>query len=591
MPGNLSVINPHVLKSVEVHDHYGSGPVEQGLASSIQFIPDPGNADEFKLRGAAGTTVREVHATGPWLFWDAFTFSGRWLDPSMLQNMGEKFFTEFRKTSASCVDCEIAKNDAFDLSSFDIYAHLSGHDTLGAKWGLTSLLSRDEYAIRQDTSQNLSSVKSATLLKGLQSYTVVGLEYAGSEGGSWHVGWVQEAVEDTMRDTAAFRSEASSGGNEEFRNFIDESKRSHDRYSVGGDALLKKQIWGAEAAWNVDYERHQIERSWYDYRSQKVTLGDNFATATGRLTWKPQGAQTIFAAGVASNISSTAPLASLEYQRKLAAAEGLRLLCGGAWRAQYQVAPRTNDVEGVLAQGASAKIGLGLDRHSIKADVHGFARYYPNPELPDPLAYWYYRDLSKADFAWVSGMSGTMEWRTSHHFSLQTNVASVYGEYSLPKNATLEWPSNVRLETSTHLRIYPRSDSLLSIIVSHRAAWHRPLYAYKVRLSTADTVGTRSIIPYNEYTDLFRTDLRLNLDLQSAWKPLDNVRFYVEADNVFSPLQVNALAWLGGDNARARSVVTQDTDGNSDNGITIVPFLAKGMGLYVQFGFESTLGF
>ena len=101
----------------------------------------------------------------------------------------------------------------------------------------------------------------------------------------------------------------------------------------------------------------------------------------------------------------------------------------------------------------------------------------------------------------------------------------------------------------------------------------------------------RTLSAYPEFTDLYRTDLRLNLDLASSWKPQLDVRFYVEVNNIFSPLQVSWLRWLGGDNPRERSMVTYDDDGNSENGYYLVQFMAKGLGLYAQFGVEGTLGF
>ncbi len=48
------------------------------------------------------------------------------------------------------------------------------------------------------------------------------------------------------------------------------------------------------------------------------------------------------------------------------------------------------------------------------------------------------------------------------------------------------------------------------------------------------------------------------------------------------------LRFLGSDNARERSVVTQDKDSNHQNGYDVVPFMAKGMGLFIQFGVEGT---
>jgi hypothetical protein len=96
-----------------------------------------------------------------------------------------------------------------------------------------------------------------------------------------------------------------------------------------------------------------------------------------------------------------------------------------------------------------------------------------------------------------------------------------------------------------------------------------------------------------DYTDLFRTDIRLNLDLTSQVKVLflESVRFYVEANNVFSGFKGSAFKFLGGENGRQRSVVVRDSDGDDTDGYEIVPFMAKGMGLYVQFGIEGNLGF
>ena len=88
-PGNLSVINPHLLKSIDIYDNYGEGPVGQGLATSVDYIPETLSGDDFEIGISAGTTMREVTVGGPFLFWDSFRFSFRWLDGEMLKNMGE----------------------------------------------------------------------------------------------------------------------------------------------------------------------------------------------------------------------------------------------------------------------------------------------------------------------------------------------------------------------------------------------------------------------------------------------------------------------------------------------------------------------
>jgi hypothetical protein len=541
--------------------------------------------------------MREVTITGPWIFWDAFTISFRWLDPSMLKNMGEKFFTEFKKRDAACggsaAECQAPESkNPFSLSAWDLYSHFSGKDSSGAKWALTTLMSRDEYQVNQDTSLVVDSVNSATLIGGDQAYNAIIGEYAGADGLAWHTGWIQESVADTLRDTTGFRSDSNVQGDDSFRNFIDAGRRSQTHYVIGADDLLSKKLLGADVSWAAEYERTQSDRTWMDYnRSREGALSGNFLEALGRLAWKGAKNKVIVGAGLSSLITGgQMPIASVDWDRKLDSAFGLHVFSGGAWRSQYTVRNDGREVVGFLNSGASGKLGMGVDTRTIKASIHGFGRYYPDPEFPEPKGFWHYKEQAQADMAWVSGLSGTAEYRTSHHFSLQSNLSSVYGEYAMQGGSSITWPANVRLEMSTHLRLYPRTDSLISVIVSHRAAWHRPLYSYTIQLADAVQQGTRTIHESGMYTDLFRTDVRVNLDLKSAWKPLESVRFFLEADNVFEPLGMTALTWLGSDNARERSQVVLDADGNSDNGIELVPFMAKGMGLYVQFGVEGNLG-
>ena len=82
----------------------------------------------------------------------------------------------------------------------------------------------------------------------------------------------------------------------------------------------------------------------------------------------------------------------------------------------------------------------------------------------------------------------------------------------------------------------------------------------------------------------------MNLDIirDKGW--FRKSRFYLELDNLFGKLDVDALKFLGSENARERSWVTKDDDKNSENGYRLEPFMAKGMGLYFQFGVEVLLG-
>lgn len=591
-PGNLSVINSHMLKSIDIYDHYGEGPLGQGLATSVDYIPETLSGEDFEVDVSAGTTMREISIGGPSLFWDSFRFSFRYLDAEMLKNMGEKFFTEFRRNSEG--ESSGKTSDSFDVTSYDMFAQLAGHDSLDNRWMLNGVYSNDEYIIRQDTVVTADSTNSVDIIRGHRMYGVLGFEYQSRFGTSFHGGVVREEASDTLRDTTGYRQDAVP----ENATFIDGYEQEKTTFSAGLDKPFPGQLFGADLSGALLYEHHIVTRKWPDFsKTQKSEFHANVITGTSRMTWKTQAQKTIFAFGALADFDGHgSPMVSLDVDRNLSAGtpgvsqgQGFRLFGNAAWRGDWHETWNDGELESNILTGSSAKLGLGYSEKRFSLSGHGFGRYYLNPELPTPLAYAHYRELSDADYAWVFGAAAKMEARTLHHFALAINLSSVYGEYSLSDGRSLPWEANSRLDMSTSIRYYPLKDSLFSLILSHHAGWHRPLYYYKIQSSnsTTETLGTREIYDYNEFTDLFRTDIRANLDLPGHWFFFRKVRFYLEADNVFANLDVDALHFLGGDNARERSLVVQDSDKRSSNGYKLVPFMAKGMGLYLQFGVEA----
>ena len=596
-PGNLSVINPHILSGIEVHDHYGSGPIGQGLATSIQYLPEQTKGD-WGLKGAVGLTVQEVVVDAPWLFWDSFRFAFRRLDGEMLKNLGEKFFTEFRKRDGDCVnDCRVKSSDPFDLTAFDIYAQLNGSDSMGNTWAIRTLYSSDEYEIRQDTSTAYDEVNSIDIISGEQNYLVLGAEYASRFGTSAHAGFVREYLSDTLRDTTGFKTPAEGVNMDQAqRSFIDGYDYTHTTISGGLDKNFKGNILGSKLSGALLYEQHILERNYLNYGEQSDDYQTGVVSGTGRLDWKRDYYQYILSAGAVADAMDhkAAPTASLDMERNLSGADTAywRLFGNAAYRSDWKPCYDRGDLTGRLESGTSAKLGLGYRSKYLDVQASGFGRYYPDPLLPMPKAYAQYEDVTDVDFAWVFGGGAKMEWKTSHHFSMSTNISSVYGEYELEGSGnSLPWEANSRLDVVSHFRYYPRKDSLVSVILTHHALWHRPLYYYQIEPSSADgTNGKRRLKDLNEFTDLFRTDLRLNLDLMTSKYFFRSARFYLEVDNIFAKLDVPALKFLGGENARERSWVTRDADGDSNDGYDLVPFMAKGMGLYLQFGVEVQLG-
>ena len=593
-PGNLSIVNPHTLSGIEVHDHYGQGPLGQGLATSIQYIPEQ-TSGEWGLRGTAGLTLQEVVFDAPFFIWDSFRFAFRRLDDDVLKNLGEKFFTEFRKRDAETSNNEKVKTaDPFDLSAFDVYAQLNGSDSLGnATWALRALYSSDEYRVSQDTSTTYSSVNSVDIIQGSQKYLVLGAEYASKFGTSFHAGLVRESLSDTLRDTTGFRSGKFT--DPVAKTFIDGYEQTHTTLSLGADKNFNADIFGADLRGAVLYEQHFVERKFPVpgmLESSKYKTGVVSGAAT--LDWKNDFSEEMFSVGAVADAMDhkALPTVSFDMDRNLSKVDTAywRLFTNAAYRADWKPYFDNGDLTGRLESGASLKLGVGYRSKYFMAQVAGFGRFYFDPLLPLPKAFAHYNDITPVNNAWVSGASGSLEWKTSHHFSMAMNASSVYGEYELDGGKSLPWEANSRLDIVSHFRYYPRKDSIVSVILTHHAAWHRPLYYYAIKPSSNGSSGTRELKDYHEFTDLYRTDVRVNLDLTKSKFFFKHARFYLELDNIFSKLDVAALKFLGSENARERSWVARDKDKNSANGYDLVPFIAKGMGLWFQFGVEVQLG-
>ena len=593
-PGNLSIVNPHTLSGIEVHDHYGQGPLGQGLATSIQYIPEQ-TSGEWGLRGSAGLTLQEVVLDAPFFIWDSFRFAFRRLDGEMLKNLGEKFYTEFRKRDDDCSDdCKVKSSDPFDLSAFDIYAQLNGSDSLGnTTWALRTLFSSDEYKVSQDTSTTYGSINSIDIIEGSQSYLVIGGEYASKFGASFHAGLVRESLSDTIRDTTGFRTGKLS--DETARTFIDGYKQTHTTLSLGADKGFNADIFGADLRGAILYEHHMVERSFpIPGGKESSDYQTGILSGAATLDWKNEFSEHMLSVGAVADAAdhNARPTVSFDMERNLSKTDTAywRLFTNAAYRADWKHYFDNGDLTGRLETGVSLKVGVGYRSKYLAAQVAGFGRYYSDPLLPLPKAFAHYNDVTPVDYAWVTGATGSLEWKTSHHFSMAMNASSVYGEYELEGGKSLPWEANSRLDIVTHLRYYPRKDSIVSVILTHHAAWHRPMYCYSIKPASDGKSGTRRLRDYNDFTDLYRTDLRVNLDLTKSKFFFRHARFYLELDNIFSKLDVGALRFLGSENGRERSWVARDNDKNTNNGYDLVPFIAKGMGLYFQFGVEVQLG-
>ncbi|MDR0517128.1 MAG: carboxypeptidase-like regulatory domain-containing protein [Fibromonadaceae bacterium] len=575
-PGNLSVINPRAIENININEHYGTAPFNQGTAGSVQFMPR--DSDDFKTDVSLGTALREIYIEGPWLFWDGFAFSARYLDPSMLKNMGEKFFTEFKRQSDSNDDNH---SNSFKLSSMDIYARFFGKDSSQNIWATTALYASDYYTVSQDTGK-----MSTPVIEGSQVYKLASAEYKSLSGIIAHTGVVQQETANTMRDTSAFRrtDNETNETNGTYLNLIDDYSKTHLTANLG---FSWEQT--ANLGFALLYDFHNVNRKWIDFGWQNSELNDNVFQASGYYTL---GSNVLSAGGVFSlSEKQVLPLASFDIEK--GKGRDFSIFGNAAWRSDWDNILEGSEIKGKLNGGASLKAGARTSLGGMKISAHGFGRYYPNPLLPIPKAYEHYKEQQSANYAWVRGSQITLDYHSIHSIAFQSNLAHVSGQYELP-NGSLPWQANSRIDMVSHIRIYPKSDSLFSLIFSHRAALDRPLYEWAItpsRIENGEQItGERRIKQSSEYASLFRTDARINLDLKSKVKifMLDNIRFFAEANNIFSPINAKPLRFLGDENARERSVAVRSYSKDYKDGYDIVPFMAKGMGLYFQFGVEGS---
>ena len=287
--------------------------------------------------------------------------------------------------------------------------------------------------------------------------------------------------------------------------------------------------------------------------------------------------------GADAGMHTPLPLASLRYSRPM----------GGGWTGYGEAAVRQNTaleptgynrVDAVSTPSTEGKIGANGDWGNLAVTSGLYSRVYLNPTLPVPEIFWNYRETRDADLAYVGGGTATVIWTPSHHAGINVNASTVQGDYHLTDGGTLPWESNRTLDLVSNLRILPRNDSLLSLIVTYTASNGAPLYEYTGLYDTATTLS-RTVRLSRDFPSVSRqrTDVRVNLDLKSKFYPLKSMRFFFEADNIFADANSPALAWLGGDNERRRGWTRANPTGD------LLPIVTRGMGLFIMFGFEGKL--
>jgi hypothetical protein len=216
-----------------------------------------------------------------------------------------------------------------------------------------------------------------------------------------------------------------------------------------------------------------------------------------------------------------------------------------------------------------------------------YGRGYLEPSLPAPEVFWNYTETRVSDYAYVRGANATANYLPNHHVGLGVNASVIQGDYHLEDGGHLPWESNRWLDLVANLRVLPRSDSMLSFIFTYGTHNGAPLYEYRGLWDTGlnQSTGTRSIYSSRDFPEVSRQrlDMRINLDLKSRWRPLESMRFFFEADNLFADFDETWADWLGGSNQRRRGWTRVNSNGDLE------PVVTRGLGLFIMFGLEGKL--
>jgi hypothetical protein len=618
-PGNQSVLNPRLLKSITVSDNLARGPLNQGNASALVYDLKEGDPNNITGDLVFGTVNRELNLTTA-LGGRTFIASGRYLEPTFLANLGSHFYTEAKE--ARLRDGEPCKKNCntldnpFKFRTMDGYLGTFYRDSTGAYSRHSVIGLNDYYRVEQDVSDDWSTTVPQTLVEGSQDgfmYAYEGfspgesgdLQYAGS--------LLHRKREDAFRDTLPPSDDVSSArewyfpnGNNQVDNLIGDADVEDYQANASFQWNENAKLFGANFGYGLDLEYLHQDR---DYRDigillKHIILPQDYALGTGllRLKWNTGEKRSVDAALGASlayqglldgdesraGFRAPAPLASVRYTRPLI---GSTLGYGEtAIRANTALLPTgLNQVNAVTTSSAEAKVGVeGGWQDEIKLTASVYSRWYKDPVLPQPEVFWNFEETHRSDYAYANGGNLTATWLPSHHFGINVNASVVQGDYHLEDNDRfLPWEANRSLDLVSNLRYLPRRDSLLSVILTYTANNGTPLYEYTGLWDVPGRRATesRTIGMDRNFTTVSRqrTDLRINLDLKSRWRPLESMRFFFEADNIFADFDNSNLDWLGGENLRKRGWTRANENGD------LQPVVTKGMGLYIMFGFEGKL--
>jgi len=636
-PGNESVLNPRLLKSITLADDPSKGPVNQGNASALVYDLQDGDPEAIHGDFVVGSVDEEANLNG---YWDGRTllFSGRLLDNTALGNLGSNFFTTPKSSrlqnngqpcNSTTNQCNNLPDDsALKFSSGDLFFGTFKRDSTGAYSRHSLIYLEDDYRVLEDESNEASEEFPVALVQGSQGAWLYSYEsVTPGTSGDWQTGFsvllrdYQDAYHDTVFQTQNnglespwYEANIPVGGTVNYE--LGQNEQTDFQTIWSGQWSPTAKSFGAQVSYGEELEYHHQNRTFADipadYNEDSTVKSDYLlADFAYRLHWnltKKRGLDASLGASGGFQGRTTSlftpfakqdpgfltplPLLSLRYTNPLG--DDHKVFAEAAARQSTDFQPSGYDAIKAKTTPSDEFLfgGDGAVGSPFRYAWSGYTRWYLHPALPSPEVFWNYAETRSSDYAHVNGANLTLNWLPSHHAGMGINGSVINGDYHMTDGTSLPWESNRTLDVVSNLRILPRDDSLLSFIFTYTVSNGRPLYEYRglwndtAQGGRGQTTNQRAVYQSTQYPEVSRKrlDMRINIDLKSHWRPLESTRFFFEADNLFANYNGTLDGWLGGTNQRQRGW-TRPADGGGD----LDPVVIKGLGLFIMFGIEGHL--
>jgi hypothetical protein len=467
-PGNQSVLNPRLLKSVTLADNPAKGPVNQGNASALVYDLQEGDPENIRGDVVLGSTNREFNLS---TYWEGRTnlFSARYLSPNALGALGRQFYTapvDSRIPGGCPANEKCSVEDPLQFSALDVFFSTFRRDSSGAFRRHTLIVLEDNYEVLEDKSTEAGSPKAQKLVEGFQGAWLYSLESVSpKERGEleWGFSFLNRKYSDAYRDTTEpitgnapiQAADAPYWYPKDFNDvdyLLGDNRRRDRQFILTTQWTSFGKTLGATPSYGTEVEYSQTNRTYSDIvlsndgnpssNRADQPAGRDFvqANATYRLRWNLEKKRLVEASAgfawvyegwrVGGEGASLAPgpIASLRYTHPLG--DDHSAYAEGALRQSTDIEPEgRNALAARMTPSVEGKIGgNGFVIEPLRYAWSGYARWYDHPAQPDPEVYWNNAETREAKSALVKGANHTLNNLPGQNKGAGVNAAVIQGE-------------------------------------------------------------------------------------------------------------------------------------------------------------------